>query len=90
MGQHRRHRAGRRRGYSFSVVYRSFPGIDVPYISALVDLDEGGTVKGNLINVEPDPENIDFGMKVKVVFGDALGRKDKDGNSYMSYFFEPA
>ena len=42
--------------HSFSVVYRSFPGIDVPYVSAIVDLDGGGTVKGNLINIEPDPK----------------------------------
>jgi hypothetical protein len=76
--------------YSYSIVYRSFPGIDVPYISALVDLDGGGTVKGNLINVDPSPENVEFGMKVKIVYRDALGRKDSDGNSYLSYFFEPA
>ena len=76
--------------HSFSVVYRSFPGIDVPYVSAIVDLDGGGTVKGNLINIEPDPEKIDFGMKVKLTYQDALGRKDKEGNSYLSYFFEPA
>ncbi|MDA9636838.1 Zn-ribbon domain-containing OB-fold protein [SAR86 cluster bacterium] len=76
--------------YSFSIVYRSFPGIDVPYISALVDLDGGGTIKGNLINVDPSPENVEFGMKVKIVYRDALGRKDSDGNSYLSYFFEPA
>ena len=75
--------------YSYSIVYRSFPGIDVPYISALVDLDGGGTVKGNLINVDPSPENVEFGMKVKVVYRDALGRKDSEGNSYLSYFFEP-
>ena len=61
--------------HSFSVVYRSFPGIDVPYVSAIVDLDGGGTVKGNLINIEPDPEKIDFGMKVKLTYQDALGRK---------------
>ncbi|SVD67663.1 uncharacterized protein METZ01_LOCUS420517, partial [marine metagenome] len=24
--------------YSYSIVFRSFPGIDVPYISAIVDL----------------------------------------------------
>ena len=54
-----------------------------------VDLDGGGTVKGNLINVEPDPEKIEFGMPVELVFGDALGRKDKDDNSYLSYFFQP-
>jgi uncharacterized OB-fold protein len=76
--------------YSYSIVYRSFPGIDVPYISAVVDLDDGATLKGNLINVEPDPANIEFDMPVEVVFGDALGRKDRDGNSYISYFFQPA
>ncbi len=76
--------------YSFSIVHRSFPGVAVPYISAIVDLDGGGTVKGNLINIDPDPEKIKFDMPVDVVFDDALGRKDSDGNSYISYFFQPA
>ena len=62
----------------------------MPYISAIVDLDGGGTVKGNLIGIEPDPENIEFDMEVDVVYKDALGRKDSDGNSYISYFFQPA
>jgi uncharacterized OB-fold protein len=74
----------------FSIVHRSFPGIEVPYISAIVDLDGGGTVKGNLIGVDPDPEKIQFGMPVEVVFKDALGRKDRDGNSYLCHFFQPA
>jgi len=75
--------------YSYSIVYRSFPGIEVPYISAIVDLEGGGTVKGNLVDVDPEPGNIAFGMPVEVVYRDALGRKDKDGNSYLSYFFKP-
>ncbi len=75
--------------YSYSIVFRSFPGIDVPYISAIVDLDEGGTIKGNLIDCEPDPEKIKFDMPVEVIFDDALGRKDAEGNSYISYFFKP-
>ena len=75
--------------YSYSIVHRSFPGIDVPYISAIVDLDDGTAIKGNLINIEPDPEKIEFGMAVEVVYDDALGRKDKDGNSYIAYFFQP-
>ena len=62
----------------------------MPYISAVIDLDDGATLKGNLINVEPDPANIEFDMPVEVVFDDALGRKDRDGNSYLSYFFQPA
>ena len=70
-------------------VFRSFPGIDVPYISAIVDLEGGGTVKGNLIECDPDPEKIKFDMPVEVVFDDALGRKDSEGNSYISYFFKP-
>ena len=74
----------------YSIVHRSFPGIEVPYVSAIVDLDGGGTLKGNLINIDPDPEKIQFGMPVEVVYADALGRKDKDGNSYISYFFQPA
>ena len=75
--------------YSYSIVYRSFPGIEVPYISAIVDLDDGTAIKGNLIGVEPDPANIKFDMPVDVVYDDALGRKDRDGNAYMAYFFKP-
>ncbi len=75
--------------YAYSIVHRSFPGIEVPYISAIVDLDDGATLKGNLINVDPDPEKIEFGMPIDVVFDDALGRKDKEGNSYLAYFFQP-
>ena len=75
--------------YSYSIVFRSFPGIDVPYISAIVDLDDGGTRISNLIDCDPDPEKIKFDMPVEVVFDDALGRKDAEGNSYISYFFKP-
>ena len=75
--------------YSYSITFRSFPGIEVPYISAIVDLEGGGTVKGNLIDCEPDPDKIEFDMPVEVVFDDALGRKDAEGNSYISYFFKP-
>ena len=75
--------------YVYSIVHRSFPGIEVPYVSAIVDLEGGGTVKGNLINIDPDPEKIALGMPVEVVYADALGRKDKEGNAYLSYFFQP-
>jgi uncharacterized OB-fold protein len=75
--------------YAYSIVHRSFPGIEVPYVSAIVDLEGGGTLKGNLIGVAPEPEKIRFGMPVEVVYKDALGRKDREGNSYISYFFQP-
>jgi hypothetical protein len=75
--------------YVYSIVHRSFPGVEVPYVSAVVDLEGGGTVKGNLINIEANPEKIQLGMPVEVVYKDALGRKDREGNSYLSYFFQP-
>ena len=76
--------------YVYSIVHRSFPGVQVPYVSAVVDLKGGGTVKGNLIGIDPDPAKIKMGMPVRVVYKDALGRQDRDGNRYLSYFFEPA
>jgi uncharacterized OB-fold protein len=76
--------------YAYSIVHRSFPGVEVPYVSAIVDLEGGGTIKGNLIDVEPNPKKIAFGMPVEVVYKDALGRKDAEGNAYLSYFFQPA
>ena len=75
--------------YSYSIVHRSFPGIDVPYVSAIVDLEGGGTVKGNLVGVPPAPGEIEFGMPVEMIFGDALGRRDSAGNAYLAYFFKP-
>ena len=75
--------------YVYSIVHRSFPGIEVPYVSAIVNLEGGGTVKGNLINVEPDPEKIEFGMPVEVIYRTAP-RKDAEGNEYLTYYFQPA
>ncbi len=74
--------------YVFSIVFRSFPGIEVPYVSAIVDLEGGGTVKGNLINIDPDPEKIKMGMPVEVVYKTAP-RKDAEGNEYLTYYFQP-
>ncbi len=72
--------------YVYSIVHRSFPGIEVPYISAIVDLDGGGTVKGNLVGVDPDPEKIKLGMPVETVFST---KQDRQGTDYLIYQFQP-
>ena len=74
--------------YVYSIVHRSFPGIETPYVSAVVDLDGGGTVKGNLINIDPVPEKIQMGMAVEVIY-QVAPRKDAEGNEYLTYFFQP-
>ena len=81
---------GKGKLYAYSIVHRSFPGVPVPYISAVVKLEGGCALKGCLIRTEPDPEKLAFDMPVDIVFGDAQGRTDKAGNHYMSYFFQPA
>jgi hypothetical protein len=72
----------------FSITHRSFPGIPVPFVSAVADLDGGGSVKTNLVGVEPDPEKIRMGMRVRVVY-EIAPRKDRDGNEYMTFFLRP-
>jgi uncharacterized OB-fold protein len=74
--------------YVYSIIHRSFPGIEVPYVSAIVDLEGGGTVKGNLINVEPTPEKVKLGMPVELIYRIAP-RKDAEGNEYLTYYFQP-
>jgi uncharacterized OB-fold protein len=74
--------------YVYSIIHRSFPGIETPYVSTVVDLEGGGTVKGNLINVDPNPESVKMGMPVEVIYQIAP-RKDAEGNEYLTYYFQP-
>lgn len=74
--------------YNYTIVYRSYPGINVPFVSAIVDLDGGGTLKGNLLDVDPSPESVVFGMPVEVVFRDA-GIANPAAAGVISHFFTP-
>jgi uncharacterized protein len=52
-----------------TVVYRApSPAFDVPYVVAVVELDEGCTLLTNV--VLEDPESVSVGMRVHVVFLD--------------------
>jgi uncharacterized OB-fold protein len=75
--------------YNYTIVYRSFPGVKVPFIAAVVDLQGGGTLKGNLLDVEPTPEAIQYDMPVDVVFRGA-DIATAAGAGYISHFFVPA
>ncbi|GIU88515.1 MAG: hypothetical protein KatS3mg009_3030 [Acidimicrobiia bacterium] len=73
---------------SFTIVHRTVPGIPAPYVSALVDLDGGGSVKANLVNVEPDPDHVKLGMPVRLTTFTA--GTDDDGTEAIAFAFEPA
>ena len=65
--------SGRGRLHTFGIVHRSpHPGFrgDVPYVVAIVELEDGVRFPTNLVGVEPDPEAIRIGMAVSVTFDD--------------------
>lgn len=71
---------------AFTIVAYAAPGIPVPFASAVIDC--GGTsVRGNLVNVEIDPEHITTGMKVRLTTS-SLGTDD-DGVEAVGFGFEP-
>jgi len=75
----------------FSVIHQSFPGIKTPYITAIIDLPEGISVKSTLIDVDPEalqknPQQ-GFGMPVEMVVNPVA--KDRQGNEVMAFQFRP-
>ena len=72
----------------YSIVHQSAPGVPTPYVAAIVDLQEGVSVRCTLIDVEPKPENITFGMPVEMITKKV--REDKDGNDVIAFFYRPA
>ncbi len=80
----------------YSIVHQSAPGIPIPYISAIVDLPEGVSVRCNLVDVEPDPAKITFGMPVEMVTRKVRERQEKDAQGVeetidiIAFFFRPS
>ena len=75
------------RVHTFTTVCRSFPGVPVPFVMAVVDLDGGPALRGTLAGVAP--EAVRFGMRVRVEFRDS-GQRDADGNPWIAFCFVPA
>ena len=71
---------------AFTIVSFAAPGVPVPYVAALVDC-EGTSVRANLINVEPDPEHVTLGMRVRLAT-QPIGA-DGNGTEAIGFGFEP-
>jgi hypothetical protein len=78
-----------RRGtlWVWSIVHQSLPGVAVPYVVGVVDLPEGVAVRCNLIDVEPDPARLRFGMPVEMTTG--VSQQDREGNDVIAFYFRP-
>jgi uncharacterized OB-fold protein len=71
---------------SFTIVAFAAPGVDVPFVAGVVDCD-GTSVRGNLMNIEPDPQHVELGMKVRLATY-SLG-EDGKGVEAVGFGFEP-
>jgi uncharacterized OB-fold protein len=71
---------------AFTIVTFAAPGVPVPFVAGLVDCD-GTSVRGNVVNVDPDPEHVSLGMKVRLTTY-PMGT-DEAGTEAIAFGFEP-
>ncbi|MBV8691523.1 MAG: OB-fold domain-containing protein [Actinobacteria bacterium] len=71
---------------AYTIVSLAAPGIPVPFVAALVDCD-GTSVRGNIVNTEPDPDHVSLGMKVQLTTY-PIG-SDSAGTEAIAFGFEP-
>lgn len=63
--------SGRGTLFTFSIVHVApHPGFreDLPFITAIVELEEGVKMPSQVIGIEPDPELLHIGMQLEVAF----------------------
>jgi uncharacterized OB-fold protein len=71
---------------AFTIVSMAAPGVKVPFVAGVVDCD-GTSVRGCVINTEPDPDHVSLGMKVKLATY-PIGTDD-EGTEAVAFGFEP-
>jgi uncharacterized OB-fold protein len=71
---------------AFTIVAFAAPGVPVPFVAGVVDCD-GTSVRGNVVNVDPDPEHVQLGMKLRLTTF-PVGT-DAAGTEAIGYGFEP-
>ena len=50
---------------SFSIVHRAAPTVEVPFVSAIVETDDGTTVRSNVVGLA-DSEDVELGMTLEL------------------------
>jgi uncharacterized OB-fold protein len=71
---------------TFTIVSFAAPGVPVPFVAGVVDCD-GTSVRGNVVNVEPDPDHVHTGMPVRLTTV-PVG-VDAAGTEAVGFGFEP-
>ena len=71
---------------AFTIVSMAAPGVPVPFVAAIIDCD-GTSVRGNLVDVEPDDQHVQLGMKVALATT-SVGA-DSEGTEAVGFGFRP-
>ena len=69
---------------AFTIVHRAAPSVRTPYTSVVVDLDGGGSVKANLLDIT-DPADITPDMAVEL--STFVAGTDDDGTEAVAFGF---
>ena len=71
---------------AFTIVSFAAPGVPVPFVAGVIDCD-GTSVRGNVVNVEPDDQHVTLGMKLRLTTY-PMGQ-DEAGTEAIAFGFEP-
>lgn len=73
---------------SFTIVAHAAPGVKTPFVAGVIETSDGTSVRGNVINTEPDPEHVSLGMSVRLATY-SVGTDD-NGTEAIGFGYEPA
>jgi uncharacterized OB-fold protein len=75
--------------YVFAVVHQSMPGVEVPFVAGIIDLDDGIAVRANVYGLDPLQPSADwFGKRVKM-YSEVVSQ-DREGNDVVAAKFKVA
>lgn len=69
-----------------TIINRSYPGVPVPFIAVVVDIDGGGVVRGTLHCSIPSDPIAEVGRLVRICIEDT-GQRDALGRAFYSQIF---
>ena len=72
---------------AYSVVHNAAPGIPVPFVSAIVETEDGTSVRSNVVGLD-DPMSAELGMRVQ--FTTYVCGTDDDGTECVAYGYASA
>lgn len=71
-----------------TVITRSYPGVPVPFIAAVIAIDGGGIVRGTLHGEIPADPVAEIGKPVRISIEDT-GQRDPAGRPFYAQTFRP-